>query len=136
MSEGVPAGPRGLSVIDTRTEVPDAREIRALWTGLLLPPVAFLANVEFAYAVVPAACSAGTVVLVHLVHLLCLLLALVGGLVAWRSWRSAGAEWPGEQGGPLARSRFMAGSGVLGSALFALVIVAQWIPSFVLSPCQ
>jgi hypothetical protein len=33
-------------------------------------------------------------------------------------------------------TRFMAGLGFLTSALFALVILAQWIPSFMLSPCQ
>jgi len=122
--------------VDSRTETPDARRIRALWFGLLAAPVAFLLNLEIAYALVPTACSSGTSLMVHLVHVLCLLLALAGGLVAWRIWNAAGVEWPGEQGGQIARTRFMAGSGVLGSALFALVILAQWIPTFVLSPCQ
>jgi hypothetical protein len=122
--------------VDQRTEIPDAGIIRALWIGLLVPPVAFLLNLELAYALVPAACSSKTGLIVHLVHLACLLLDLSGGFVAWRVWRSAGAEWPGDAGGKSARSRFMAGSGVIGSALFALVIIAQWIPSFVLSPCQ
>jgi hypothetical protein len=122
--------------VDPRTEVPDASEIRALWMGLLAAPAAFLLNLEVAYALVPTACASGTVLIVHLVHLLCLSLALAGGLVAWRTWRRIGMAWPGEEGDKVARSRFMAGSGVIGSALFALVILAQWIPSFVLSPCQ
>jgi hypothetical protein len=122
--------------VDPRTEVPDASHLGALWAGLLLPPAAFLVNLELAYALVPVACSSGTDVFVHLVHLVCLLLALGGGLVAWRSWQTVGPRWSGEQGGRVARSRFMAGVGLLGSLLFALVIVAQWIPSFMLNPCQ
>jgi len=122
--------------VDRRTDIPDAREIRALWTGLLLAPAAFLLNLEVAYALVPTACSAGSRVLVHLVHLLCLLLAAAGGLTALHSWRSSGEIWPGEEGGRLGRSRFMAGLGLLLRTLFVLVILAQWIPSWVLNPCQ
>lgn len=122
--------------VDPRTDVPDAREIRALWTGLLLAPAAFLLNLEVAYALVPAACASSTRVLVHLVHAVCLLLAAFGVLTAGRMWRLTGETWPGEAGGRLSRSRFMAGIGLLTSLLFVMVIVAQWIPSFVLNPCQ
>jgi hypothetical protein len=122
--------------VDLRTDVPDARHIRDLWVGLLLAPVAFLINLEVAYALVPTACSSGNELPVHLVHLACLLLTLCGLVTAWRSWKLTGATWPGEQGDPLARSRFMAGVGLLVSAMFVLVIVAQWIPSFILDPCQ
>jgi hypothetical protein len=122
--------------VDPRTDVPDAPQIRALWVGLLLAPVAFLINLESAYALVPTACSSRTVLPVHLVHLACLLLTLYGLLTAWRCWKAAGGTWSGAAGDPLARSRFMAGVGLLVSGMFVLVIVAQWIPSFVLDPCQ
>jgi hypothetical protein len=122
--------------VDPRTDVPDARHLRALWAGLLLAPVAFLINLEVAYALVPPACVSHNLLPVHLTHLACLLLALVGLLTAWRSWSTVGTNWPGAAGDPLARSRFMAGTGLLVSAMFLLVIVAQWIPSFVLDPCQ
>ena len=122
--------------VDPRTDVPDARHLRGLWAGLLLAPVAFLINLEIAYALVPPACSAHNLLPVHLTHLACLLLALVGLLTAWRSWSTVGTSWPGDAGDPLARSRFMAGIGLLVSAMFLLVIVTQWIPSFVLDPCQ
>jgi hypothetical protein len=122
--------------VDSRTEIRDARELRALWAGLLLAPAAFLLNLEVAYALVPTACSTGTRLLVHVVHLVCLLLAAAGDLIAWRSWRSTGETWPGGAGGRLSRSRFMAGVGLLLSLFIVMVIVAQWIPSFVLNPCQ
>ena len=122
--------------VDSRTEIPDARELRALWAGLLLAPAAFLLNLEVAYALVPTACSTGTRLLVHVVHVGCLLLAGGGALIAWRSWRSTGETWPGGAGGKLSRSRFMAGVGLLLSLFIVMVIVAQWVPSFVLNPCQ
>jgi hypothetical protein len=122
--------------IDSRTDIPDARQLRALWVGLLLAPTAFLINLEVAYALVPTACSTRNELPVHLVHLACLMLTLYGLLTARRCWKAVGATWPGEEGDPLARSRFMAGIGVLMSVFVALVIVADWIPSFMLNPCQ
>ncbi len=122
--------------VDSRTDIPDAGELRALWAGLLLAPAAFLLNLEVAYALVPTACSTGTRLLMHIVHLVCLFLAAAGALTAWRSWRLTGEIWPGGAGGRLSRSRFMAGVGLLLSLFIVMVIVAQWIPSFVLSPCQ
>ena len=121
---------------DPSTDVPDARAIRNLFIGVLLSPIVFLIDLEVAYALVPAACSERNRLLVHVVHLVCLLLALFGWATAWRCWKATGSTWPAEEGGPLGRSRFMAGVGVWMSALFALVILAMWIPSFILDPCQ
>src|SRR4051812_35746453 len=114
--------------VDSSTRVAERREIRALWTGLLLPPVAFMANLELAYALVPSACSARNDLPVHLVHLACLLLALGGTLLSWRRWSAMGRRWPGEDGGFPASARFLAASGVLGGGYFVLVILAQWLP--------
>ena len=122
--------------VDPRDDVPDARLLRALWTGLLLPPAAFLLNLEVAYALVPTACSSRNPLLVHLVHIACLALAVVGSITALRTWRESGATWPGGQGGRVGRTQFMSGVGLLLGVLFTLVILAQWIPSFMLSPCQ
>jgi hypothetical protein len=122
--------------VDSRTSVPDAGAIRALWTGVLLPPIAFLINLEVAYALVPKACASRNTLVLHLVHLVCFGMVLLAGITAWRCWTATGAEWPGEGGGPLARSRFLAGIGVLMSGFVALVILADWIPSFMLDPCQ
>lgn len=123
-------------MIDTRTTVAEGGRIAALWMGLLLAPTAFLVNLELSYLAVPASCVRGTALSLHLVHGACLLVAIAGAVVAWRSWSRAGIGWPGEACGPAARSRFLAGLGFAGSALFALTIVAQWIPTLTLHPCQ
>jgi hypothetical protein len=122
--------------VDTNTRIPDARFIRALWIGLLLPPVVVLADIEIAYALVPAACSSRNALALHLVHGIALLLVLAGGLTAWRNWRVVGREWPDSEGGPLARSRFLSGVGVSLSALCVLVILACWSAVLLLDPCQ
>jgi hypothetical protein len=122
--------------IDPSTQVPDGRAIRNLFIGLLVPPIAFLIDLEAAYALVPTACSTRNPLLVHLVHLACLLLVVFAWVTAWRCWKATGSTWPAEEGGPLGRSRLLAGIGVLMSALFTLVILAMWLPSFILDPCQ
>jgi hypothetical protein len=72
----------------------------------------------------------------HLLSLATLALAVAGGVVAWREWRRAGREWPGEGPGTLPRSRFIAVLGLLGAPLFALTIVAQWVANLFLNPCM
>ena len=122
--------------IDPATPVPEWRRIAVLWTGLLLPPLAVLANLEVGYAFVTRSCDRGDQLPIHLTHLACLLLSLGGTWAAWRVWQAEGREWPGAAGGAVGRTRFMAGMGILTGAMFILVIVAQWIPGFLLSPCQ
>ena len=122
--------------VDPRTDVPDKGTIRALWIGVLVPPIAFLINLEVAYALVPPACGARTLLWVHLAHLITLALAAYGGVIAMQAWRRSGATWPGDHGGRVSRTQFLAGLGALMGLMFVTVIVAQWIPSFILDPCQ
>lgn len=122
--------------IDPATPIPERRRLAVLWTGVLLPPLAFLTNLEVAYAFVTRSCDRGDQLLIHLTHAVCLLLSLGGLWAAWRAWQAEGAEWPGQAGGVVGRTRFMAGLGLLIGAMFTLVILAQWIPGFLLSPCQ
>ncbi len=122
--------------VDSGTRIPDSRLLLSLWAGVLLPPFAFLANLSVAYALVPISCVSGGRLALHLVHLGFLVLAVTGGLVAARSWIANGAEWPRETGGRLGYRLFLAGSGLLSGATFTVVIVAQWIPTMMLNPCQ
>ena len=107
-----------------------------LWIGMLAPPLAFLLNLQLSYVLVPQACITGQHLLLHLVPVGALLLAVGGGLSAWYNWRRMGYTGSTEAAGVLPRSRFMAATGLLTSGLFILVIVAQWLPNFLLNPCQ
>jgi hypothetical protein len=106
----------------------------SLWTGLLAAPIAFLLNLQAMYMLVTLTCDAAGPWL-HVSARVTFALAAAGGWVAWRDWRRTGARWPGQGGDAIARSRFLAALGVLGSALFALVIVAQWLATWFLGPC-
>jgi len=114
----------------------DGRELAVLAAALLVPPLAFLLNLQINYTLVPWACSTGHEFVLHLVSVGTLLVAASGGLVAWREWKRCGPGPPEGQGGRAPHFRFVSVIGILMSSLFALVILAQWIPNFVLSPCQ
>lgn len=114
----------------------EPKGLAALWFATLAGPAAWLLGLNADYALVRIACTEWTMLPLHLVSLATLALALGGGVVAWREWQRAGGEWPGEGGGVLTRSRFMAVLGLLGSGLFSLIIVAQWTTKLFLNPCM
>jgi hypothetical protein len=118
---------------DPRTDIVDGRRLAALWAGILIAPAACAANLELSYLLVHPACLRNDMTPLHVVQIVCLAAALGGGLIAWRALRR---EQTGEAGERRDRSKFLAGLGVWTSALFALVIVAQAAPSFVLHQCQ
>ena len=123
---------------DSDTSIPDARRVVAQVTGILLPPLATLAGMQVAYAVVDATCRTGRhdVPAVHIVRLVTLLIVLGAGYLAWREWQSVGVEHPGDGGSRGTRTRFTAWIGVFSAGLFSLVVIAQWLPAFFLTPCQ
>jgi hypothetical protein len=107
---------------DTRTHIPQAARLREVWTGLLLAPAAWLTSLEVGYVLVRPDCAAGNALRQHAVHAGFLVVALAGLLVAWRARR--------------AERDFLSTLGVAVSAFFVLVLVAQWIPAFLIHPCQ
>lgn len=112
------------------------RTIAALWFAVLAGPVAWMLGLNTGYSLVRVACAKDTNLSLHLVSLATLLLALAGGWMAMREWRRAGRQWPGEEGGPLHRGRFMAALGVMTSVLFSMAIIAQWVASLFFNPCM
>jgi hypothetical protein len=107
-----------------------------LWFGILAGPLAFLLNLQLSYMLVQPVCVTAHHLILHLVPGGALLLTASGGVSAWRNWRRTGQAESSQAGGVLSCSRFMAGVGLLTSGLFTVVIVAQWLPNFLLSPCQ
>jgi hypothetical protein len=118
------------------SSTPHSGRNRGLAAGLFAPPIAVLANIEIAYALVPGACASRNTLPLHLVNAVCLAVTIGAALMAWRYWKAVGLGWPEDDGTPLARSRFIAGIAVLLGGLCVLVLVAQWIAVFLLDPCQ
>src|SRR5690606_31979532 len=106
------------------------------WVPVLAGPLAIGANLQVSYMLVSPACLASTRLIIGAVHLTSLLIVLGGALVGWRQWTSVGRGWPGEEPGVVERGRFLALLGLLFSALSLLAVLAQTVPTFILSPCQ
>jgi uncharacterized membrane protein YidH (DUF202 family) len=122
--------------IDTEIRIPDGTDVVAQWAANLLAPAAFLLQLEIAYLVVPRACKAGVVFPVHLAHAGTLLIAFGGAVIAWREWQRWRRSPPTDGPGPESRSHFMAMLAMLVSTAFLLVMLALWLPTFWLHPCQ
>ncbi|HET8633416.1 MAG TPA: hypothetical protein VFL88_04660, partial [Gemmatimonadales bacterium] len=71
----------------------------------------------------------------HIVRAVTLLVVLGAGVMAWRQWSSAGVQEPGNAGDSGARVRLLGWLGVFSSALFGIVVMAQWLPVFFLDMC-
>ena len=108
----------------------------ALWTGVLLAPLAVLGNIEAGYSLGPLVCESWPKSIMHIVVAAMLMLVVASGLQAWRNWTSSGREWPGDRGNPVDRSRFLAALGVMCSALCALLVLSHWLAVATLHPCQ
>ncbi len=108
----------------------------ALWTGLLAGPIVWLISFEANFALAPWACVTQGKAALYAVSIGALVLSGGSGLLAWREWGDLGKQPPGDSEGTLPRSRIMALGGVLSSALFFLVILAQAIPEVMLKACD
>lgn len=108
-----------------------------LWAGILLPALAWAIHLNLSYALVDPACEHGWTWLFHAITIAALIVAAAGIKLALGSWERAGKEWPSaHDGSVLGRSRFMAIAGLLLGSLFSLLILAQYIPGFLLHPCR
>lgn len=121
---------------EARREFDTQRGICWLLSGLLTAPLAFLIHLTINYAVVPHACSSGHMFASHLVTALFLLVVFAGTFIAWRNWQQVGRGEPSEAASVVERSRFIAVVGLMLSGLVVLLFIAQWIPQFLISPCQ
>jgi hypothetical protein len=98
-------------------------------------PAAVLASMQAKYALVPWACSHGTTVLLHVITFGGLAIAAASVAAAHREWRRAGGGWPDDEGGARGRTRFLGVLALLLGAASLIVILAQWVPELLLSPC-
>ena len=112
------------------------RSIALQWFGLIAPPSAWLLNLEFGYSLAHAACHGSGMLPLHAATVAALMLAALGGLVSLTMWRRSGSDWPGDAAGAVERGRLFATLGLGGAAFFLMLILAQWIPSFIFNPCM
>jgi hypothetical protein len=106
-----------------------------IWLGLIVPPLAALTHVALGYAVEHTSCAIQSLVPFHALTALLLAAVAAAGFVSLREWRRNGSATPGEGPPPHGTRRLMALMGMVGSALFAFIIIMQWLPATMLPPC-
>jgi hypothetical protein len=107
----------------------------SLWAGVIAAPLIWAGQFQLEYMLVPWLCTTGRTWVAHLIFALAFLLALACTFLCWRQWRAFTA---GQQAAPpdaIPRPHFSGLLGVMSAALFTLLIVANHIGIFFLSPC-
>ncbi len=107
-----------------------------LWIGLLLPPAAWIAQLQALYLSSEFGCATSNFTKNHIVVVVALVVALIGWAFAWHEWTKTRDDAAVDTGERDTRSRFMALVGVMSGALFSLLIVAQWLPTLTGVPCD
>ena len=123
---------------DTTDEMNDSKAGNFwLWVGLLLPPIAWISQLQTLYLTSEYGCTTSAdFTSNHVVSAVALVLSVIGGIIAWRDWHAGGSHTGNESGRPLARKQFMSLLGILTGTLFTLVIFAQWLPTLLGVPCD
>jgi hypothetical protein len=107
----------------------------AVWLGFLASPVAALMHLQLSYVFDHTSCSTGSTILIHVSTLVLIAIVVIGGIVSRSEWIKAGSGDPDQLPGPLGSRRLLSLGGILGSLIFGLFILAQWIPNLFLGPC-
>jgi hypothetical protein len=105
------------------------------FTGVIIGPLAWGADLLISYALVYHACSSGHHYLLHVVSAVCLAVALSGALLSWRQFQQV-RRGNDEGVSALDRSHFLALLGIASSIWFTVVILATALPRWILSPCD
>jgi hypothetical protein len=111
------------------------------WPALLVAPTLALTNLTVTYALMTPSCSRQNMTAPNVVSALLLLACAWMSLGAWRNWQHSrsgphrAAAGKGASDAAPQRKPFVALVAVMVGALSCLVVLAQWFPQWVLSPC-
>lgn len=106
------------------------------WPALILAPSLALTNLALTYALVTPSCSRQSPVALNVVSALILIVCAFFTLQAWRNWMAEGrVDDDVPRDAARLRPRFVALVASMVGALSCLVVLAQWFPQWVLSPC-
>ena len=114
----------------------EGRGLLLQYAALFLAPAAFFTHLQLGYVLVPWSCEHRNTLWIHVVSGLAVLMAAAGVVVSWQVWRRSGEGVPDDAQAPLSRVRLVAIMGGAVSLLFVFLLLAQWTPAFVLTPCQ
>jgi hypothetical protein len=107
--------------------------LAVLWTGVLAGPIVWAVLLETHYVLSYVACERRATWMLHLATGVALALIAAAAFAAWR----AAPPLQNSASEPIAigRARFLAWSGLILCAWFAIVVLATQLPILVLEPC-
>ena len=105
------------------------------WPALVLAPSVALANTAIAYALVSPSCAQQDVTTLHLVTIASLLACALFTFGAYLNWQGARVLAGPQEAPDQARRRFLSQVATLCGLLSTLVVLAEWLPVFMVSPC-
>jgi hypothetical protein len=120
--------------LEEKRSEPGPRINWLLWTGLLLPPIAWSVAMEAVYLTDVYTCAGSPVRWSHVSSAVGLIFCIVGGIIAWTQIPRQKELDRGSV--PISRSFFMAALGCALAVVFGLLIVAQWLPVIYGVPCS
>jgi hypothetical protein len=107
-----------------------------LWWSLVAGFVAWGADLGLSYMLEQHSCSTGHHYVLQVTSIVCLVIALTGfatGLMEFKRFPGTTSE---EGGSHFDRAHFQALMGMAFSLSFAVVMIAGWVPRWILSPCE
>jgi hypothetical protein len=107
-----------------------------LVVGFLLPPFAWLLDLQVSYATVKWACAADAPEVLLLLPLGSIALVVIAAWLSWSCWTALREDAIPDGGRLQDRSYFLALSGLAMSAVFLLLILTSFAPRYFLSPCE
>lgn len=105
------------------------------WPALVVAPTLALSNLAVTYALVTPSCSHQNMLAPRVVSALLLLVCAWMSWAAWRNWADAGSHREQPSDAAPQRRPFVALVAFMTGSLSCLVVIAQWFPQWVLSPC-
>ena len=99
---------------------------RLLWVGVAAGIVLWTIHLTGMAALTPYICHAGDLVWYHVLSAGTLVPTLLAIIPCWRAWRS--------EGGP-GGVQYLGALGILLNLIFALAILAEWVPVFMIDAC-
>lgn len=121
---------------DPLDRVPEkVRPAIPIWFAFIAPPIASITHLQAMYVLEHTACSTESKIQLHVASLVLFGVVVAAWFVAHAKWVELGSDDPGQLPGPLGSRRLMALLGMIGSGIFGLFILAQWLPAFILPVC-
>jgi len=105
------------------------------WPALLVAPSIALANAALAYALVPPSCASQHTAVLHALSACSLLACLALTYPAAHNWLRAPVAADGPGTASRSRRHFLSQVATMAGLLSALVVLAEWLPVWIVSPC-